>query len=124
MRVALSARVSPHDQHTLAMHMDALRAFATRCGWTVIDTSAAMGSGATDHRSKHPALLHAARQDAGGRVGALDWWGRMLADGSGDRARWGDLDRGVRREAHRCRERNAADRRGDPGAHTLLSAPP
>src|SRR5215510_12588409 len=41
MRVALSARVSPHDQHTLAMHMDALRAFATRCGWTVIATSAA-----------------------------------------------------------------------------------
>jgi len=69
MRVALSARVSPHDQHTLAMHMDALRAFATRCGWTVIDTSAAMGSSVTDHRSKHPALLHAARQDACGRAG-------------------------------------------------------
>jgi hypothetical protein len=29
MRAALSARVSPHDQHTLAMQMDALREGAT-----------------------------------------------------------------------------------------------
>src|SRR5215470_2071548 len=105
------------------MHMDALRAFATRCGWTVIDTSAAMGSGAPiTAPSTRRCSTQPGRTRAGVRVGALDWWGRMLADGSGDRARWGDLDRGVRREAHRCGERNAADRRGDPSAHTLLSA--
>ena len=71
MRVALSARVSPHDQPTLAMHMHAMRAFVTRCGWTVIDTSADIGAGATDHRPQHPALLQAVRQDAGGWVGRL-----------------------------------------------------
>jgi len=37
MRVALSARVSTHDQHTRAMQIDAMRTFATRRGWTVTD---------------------------------------------------------------------------------------
>src|SRR6266446_3310161 len=37
MRVALYARVSTHDQHTLAMQMDAMREFATRRHWTVTD---------------------------------------------------------------------------------------
>jgi len=37
MRVALSARVSTHDQHTLALQIDAMRTFATRRGWTVTD---------------------------------------------------------------------------------------
>jgi predicted site-specific integrase-resolvase len=37
MRAALYARVSTHDQHTLAMQMDTLREFATRRGWTVTD---------------------------------------------------------------------------------------
>jgi hypothetical protein len=37
MRVALSARVSTHDQHTLALQIDAMRKFATRRGWTVTD---------------------------------------------------------------------------------------
>jgi hypothetical protein len=34
------------------MQMDAMREFAIRRGWTVIDAVAAMGSGATDHRPK------------------------------------------------------------------------
>jgi putative DNA-invertase from lambdoid prophage Rac len=37
MRVALYGRVSTHDQHTLAMQMDAMREFATRRDWTIID---------------------------------------------------------------------------------------
>jgi hypothetical protein len=37
MRVALPARVSTHDQHTLALQRDAMRKFATRRGWTVPD---------------------------------------------------------------------------------------
>jgi hypothetical protein len=47
LRVALHARVSPHDQHTLAMPMDTRQELTTRRGWTVIDARAAMGSGAT-----------------------------------------------------------------------------
>jgi Resolvase, N terminal domain len=37
MRVVLYARVSTHDQQTLAMQIDAMRKFATRRGWTVTD---------------------------------------------------------------------------------------
>ena len=37
MRAALYARVSTHDQQTLAMQRDALHEFATRRGWTVMD---------------------------------------------------------------------------------------
>jgi hypothetical protein len=47
LRVALHARVSPHDQHTLAMPMDAMQELTTRRGWTVIDARVDMGSGAT-----------------------------------------------------------------------------
>ena len=39
MRAALYARVSTHDQHTLALQMDALREFATRRRWTVTDAA-------------------------------------------------------------------------------------
>jgi hypothetical protein len=42
MRVALSARVSIHDQHTLALQIDAMRKFATRHGWTVTDAIEAL----------------------------------------------------------------------------------
>jgi hypothetical protein len=37
MRDVLSACVSTYNQQTLAMQIDALHAFATRCGWTVMD---------------------------------------------------------------------------------------
>ena len=47
LRVALHARVSLHDQHTLAMPMDAMQELTTRRGWTVIDARVDMGSGAT-----------------------------------------------------------------------------
>ena len=47
LRVALHACVSPHDQHTLAMQMDAMQELTIRRGWTVIDARADMGSGAT-----------------------------------------------------------------------------
>jgi len=45
MRVALSAGVSPHDQPTPAMQMDAIQECATRRGWTVLDARADLGSG-------------------------------------------------------------------------------
>ena len=47
MRAALSARVSTHDQHTLAMQMDALRACATKRHWTVTLAVVGIASGAT-----------------------------------------------------------------------------
>jgi len=81
-RVALYARVSTHDQHTLAMQIDAMREFATRRHWTVTDAIEEIASGATDHRPKRQALLKAAtqRQLDVILVWKLDRWGRSLVD--------------------------------------------
>jgi hypothetical protein len=82
MRAALYTRVSTHDQQTLAMQMDALQEFATRRGWTVIDTVEEIASGATDNRPKRQALLTAARRRQLDviLVWKLDRWGRSLVD--------------------------------------------
>ena len=82
MRAALYARVSTHDQHTLAMQMDAMREFATQRHWTVADTVEEVASGATDHRPKRQVLLKAAtqRQRDVILVWKLDCWGRSLVD--------------------------------------------
>jgi DNA invertase Pin-like site-specific DNA recombinase len=82
MRVVLYARVSTHDQQTLTMQIDALREFATRRGWTVIDAVEEIASGAKDHRPKRQALLKAARQRQLDviLVWKLDRWGRSLVD--------------------------------------------
>jgi DNA invertase Pin-like site-specific DNA recombinase len=80
MHAALYARVSTHDQHTLAMQMDALREFATRRGWTVTDAVEEIASGAKNHRPKRQALLKAAKQRQLDviLVWKLDRWGRSL----------------------------------------------
>ena len=82
MRAALYARVSTHDQHTLAMQMDALREFATRRGWTVTDAVEDIASGAQSYRPKRQALLKAAKQRQLDviLVWKLDRWGRSLVD--------------------------------------------
>ena len=82
MRVALYARVSTHDQHTLTMQMDAMHEFATRRGWTVTDAIEEIGSGAKDNRPRRQALLTAARRRQLDVivVWKLDRWGRSLVD--------------------------------------------
>ena len=60
MRAALYARVSTHDQQTLAMQRDVMHEFAIRRGWTVIDTVEEIASGAKNSRPKRQALLKAA----------------------------------------------------------------
>ena len=82
MRAALYTRVSTHDQHTLAMQMDAMHEFATRRGWTVIDTVEEIASGAKGSRPKRQALLKAAKQRKLDviLVWKLDRWGRSLVD--------------------------------------------
>jgi DNA invertase Pin-like site-specific DNA recombinase len=92
MRVAFYARISTHDQHTLAMQMDAMHEFATRRGWTVIDTVEEIASGAKDSRPKHQALLKAAKQRKLDviLVWKLDRWGRSLKAHGRPRAKAND----------------------------------
>ncbi len=82
MRAALYARVSTHDQHTLAMQLDAMREFATRRHWTVIDAVEEIASGAKDSRPRRQALLKAAKQRKLDviLVWKLDRWRRSLVD--------------------------------------------
>src|SRR4029450_8449934 len=61
MRAALYARVSTHDQHTLAMQRHALRGFPPRRGCTVTDAVEEIASGAQSHRPQRQALLKAAK---------------------------------------------------------------
>lgn len=82
LRAALSARVSTHDQHTLAMQIDAMHECATRRDWTVVEALEEMASGAKDHRPKRQEVLKAARQRQVDviMVWKLDRWGRSLVD--------------------------------------------
>ena len=82
MRAVLYARVSTHDQQTLAMQRDAMHEFATRRGWTIIATVEEIASGAKDRRPKRHALLTAAKQRQLDviLVWKLDRWGRSLVD--------------------------------------------
>ena len=76
LRAALSARVSTHDQQTLAMQMDAMHELATRRGWTVIDAVEEIASGAKDRRPKRQALLTATRHES-----SMSCWSRNLTGG-------------------------------------------
>jgi putative DNA-invertase from lambdoid prophage Rac len=62
MCAALYACVSMHDQYTLAMQIDAMRACATQRHWTVADTVEEVASDATDHRPKRQVHLKTATQ--------------------------------------------------------------
>ena len=82
MRGAFYVRVSPHDQLTLTMQIDALREFTTRRQRTVTNAVAGIASGATDQRPKRQVLLKAAKQRQFDVivVWKLDRWGRSLVD--------------------------------------------
>jgi putative DNA-invertase from lambdoid prophage Rac len=80
-RVGLYARVSKHDQQTLAMQMTTMRAYTANRGWRIVLRVEDVGSGASE-RPKRERLLEAARRreiDAV-LVWRLDRWGRSLAD--------------------------------------------
>ncbi|HUQ92155.1 MAG TPA: recombinase family protein [Bryobacteraceae bacterium] len=81
MRVAFYARVSSHDQQTLPLQLDAMRAYAAHRGWNVALEVADIGSGALD-RPKRQELVHAARRREIDviLVWRLDRWGRSLPD--------------------------------------------
>ena len=80
-RVALYARVSSAQQHTIPMQLRELREYAARRGWSVV-LEAHEARSSMRHRPERARLLEAARRrelDAV-LVWRLDRWGRSLAD--------------------------------------------
>lgn len=81
LRAGLYARVSTHDQQTLPMQMEAMRAYAVQRGWTVGMEVKDVGSGSIN-RPKREILVKAARRREIDivLVWRLDRWGRSVAD--------------------------------------------
>jgi DNA invertase Pin-like site-specific DNA recombinase len=81
MKVGLYARVSTHDQQTLALQREAMAAYAMQRGWSIVMMVEDVSSGASERRQRE-ALLRAARRRTIDAivVWRLDRWGRSLAD--------------------------------------------
>jgi DNA invertase Pin-like site-specific DNA recombinase len=80
-RAALYARVSTHDQQTLPMQLETMRAYAERKGWEIASTVEEVGSGAKGRPSREELLRAARRKEIDVIVvWRLDRWGRSLID--------------------------------------------
>jgi len=81
LRAGLYARVSTLDQQTLPMQMRALREYAARRGWTVVEECKEVGSGAVARAMRQRLIDSARRRDIDVvLVWRLDRWGRSVAD--------------------------------------------
>jgi putative DNA-invertase from lambdoid prophage Rac len=81
MNAGLYARVSTHEQQTLPLQLNAMRAYVKKRRWTLVMQVQEIGSGAVP-RPKREALLKAAhrRELDVIVVWRLDRWGQSLAD--------------------------------------------
>src|SRR4029453_577986 len=61
MKVGLYARVSTHDQQTLALQREAMAAYAMQRGWSIVMMGEDVSSG-TSQRPQRGGLLRAARR--------------------------------------------------------------
>jgi len=81
LRAGLYARVSTLDQQTLPMQMRALREYAAKRGWTVVEECKEIGSGAVARAMRQRLIDSARRRDIDlVLVWRLDRWGRSVAD--------------------------------------------
>jgi putative DNA-invertase from lambdoid prophage Rac len=79
-RVGLYARVSTNDQQTLAMQNRAMREYAARRGWTIIQVRE-VNSGAVRRQAREKLLEAARRREMDVvLVWRLDRWGRSVTD--------------------------------------------
>jgi len=81
LRAALYARVSTHDQQTLPLQLEAMRAYIRQRGWKAVSETREVGSGSVQ-RPKRETILKAARRREIDvvLVWRLDRWGRSVAD--------------------------------------------
>jgi len=81
MKVALYARVSTNDQHTLPMQIKAMRDYANKRKWTITRQVKEVSSGASQRLNRDELLKAACRREIDLiLVWRLDRWGRSLAD--------------------------------------------
>jgi putative DNA-invertase from lambdoid prophage Rac len=80
-RAGLYARVSTHDQQTLALQSRAMREYAARRGWSIVVQIREVGSGASQRELREKVLDAARRREIDVVVvWRLDRWGRSVAD--------------------------------------------
>ena len=81
LRAGLYTRVSTLDQQTLPMQMRALREYAARRGWIVVEEVKEVGSGAVARALRQQLLDAARRRDIDVVLfWRLDGWGRSVPD--------------------------------------------
>jgi putative DNA-invertase from lambdoid prophage Rac len=81
MRAALYARVSTHDQQTLGLQVEAMRAYIKDRGWHAAKRVEDVGSGAKERAGRESLLKVARRRELDVIVvWRLDRWGRSLPD--------------------------------------------
>ena len=81
LRAGLYARVSTLDQQTLPMQMRALREYAAKRGWVVVEECKEVGSGAAVRAIRQWLIDSARRREIDVvLVWRLDRWGRSVAD--------------------------------------------
>ena len=63
MKMGLYARVSTHDQQTLTLQRDAMRAYARQRGGAIVTMVEDVGSGASERRQREELMRAARRRD-------------------------------------------------------------
>ncbi len=81
MKMGLYARVSTHDQQTLALQREAMTAYANQRGGSIEMLIEDVGSGVSDRFQREELIRSARRREIDAIVvWRLDRWGRSLAD--------------------------------------------
>ena len=81
MKLGLYARVSTHEQQTLALQRDAMMAYAQQRQGIIVLTVEEVGSGVRERHQREALMRAARRRDIDAIVvWRLDRWGRSLAD--------------------------------------------
>lgn len=81
MKLGLYARVSTHEQQTLALQREAMAAYAQQRRGSIVLTVEEVGSGVSERRQRDTLMRAARRREIDAIVvWRLDRWGRSLAD--------------------------------------------
>jgi DNA invertase Pin-like site-specific DNA recombinase len=81
MKLGLYARVSTHEQQTLALQREAMTAYAQQRRGSIVLTVEDIGSGVSERRQRDTLMRAARRREIDAIVvWRLDRWGRSLAD--------------------------------------------